>query len=295
MREGHVASQKVSNWTSVRVTPASNDPVARQFCLDRLFGLGSDGVHDDNGVLVTHFPPEVDMSRVVKAFDGQEYSVHLEFAPVAAINWSEAWKDQITIHKVRDLTIAPPWLSPDLDAATTIVIDPGMAFGTGDHPTTRGVVHLLQDVVREGDVVADLGSGSAVLSIAAAKLGASTVYAIEIDGDAFEEANKNVQVNGVEGVVHVFEADAAVLLPLVQPVRIIIANIISSVLLDLLPLMKAALTGASVADRSSGVALLSGILVDEREEMLDAFSNGGWRVLADLPDGIWWSVAIAPE
>ncbi len=289
-------NQDEIRWTSVKVTPASNDQRTRQSCFDTLFALGSDGVHDDNGVLVTHFPADVDMARVVSAFNQQEFSAKLEFAPVSAVNWSEAWKDRITVHAVRDLTIAPPWLSSDLDPDRTIVIDPGMAFGTGDHPTTRGVVYLLQDVIRNGDVVADLGSGSAVLSIAAAKLGAARVYAIEIDSDAIEEANRNVQVNGVEDRVHVFEADAAVLLPLVKPVRVIIANIISSVLLDLLPQMKTVFTHEQEPFRNStGIALLSGILVEEREDMLGAFSKGGWRVVAELLEGIWWSVSIAPE
>ena len=305
MHESSVGPPSADNntntgWTSVRVTPPTDDPRERQTCFDTLFGLGAEGVHDHNGVLITHFPPSVDMADVVSAFGNRRLAAHLEFAPVSFINWSEAWKDRITVHHAGNLTIAPPWLSAGLDSAKTIVIDPGMAFGTGDHATTRGVVRLLQDVIRSGDIVADLGAGSAVLAIAAAKLGASRVYAIEIDGDAIDEANRNVSVNGVDDRVHVFEADAAVLLPLVQPVRVVIANIISSVLLELLPLMKSALSndaGHDAADvsTSKGVAILSGILVEERSAMLDAFSKNGWLVLAEFAEDIWWSVAIALE
>jgi ribosomal protein L11 methylase PrmA len=79
------------------------------------------------------------------------------------------------------------------------VIDPGMAFGTGDHPTTRGVVRLMQGAVRPGDLVADLGAGSAVLSIAAIKLGAARAAAIEFDPDAIGNAEENVARNGAPG------------------------------------------------------------------------------------------------
>src|SRR4051812_7715864 len=154
------------------------------------------------------------------------------------------------------LTVAPPWLSADLDPRRTIVIDPAMAFGTGEHQTTRGVLRLMQTVIRAGDRVADLGSGSAVLAIAAAKLGASTVAAIELDHDAIENAEENVERNGVSKVVRVIEGDAGLLLSLVAPVRVIFANIIASVLRELLPGFKEVL-------QPGGQVILSGILVTE--------------------------------
>ena len=82
------------------------------------------------------------------------------------------------------LAIVPPWLAAGRDLTCTVVIEPEMAFGTGEHQTTRGVVRLLPSVIHLGDRVADLGAGSAVLAIAAAKLGAAHVTAIELDHDA---------------------------------------------------------------------------------------------------------------
>jgi ribosomal protein L11 methyltransferase len=161
-----------------------------------------------------------------------------------------------------------------------------MAFGTGEHATTRGVVRLLPTIMLHDDVVADLGAGSAVLAIAAAKLGASRVYAIELDGEAIPDAEDNVRRNGVADRVHVFEADAAALLPLVAPVRVVLANIISSVLVELLPIIADALT-------PDGGAILSGILQEEREEMLRVLRAGGWQVLDEDAEDIWWSVSIA--
>src|SRR5205085_11772487 len=124
-----------------------------------------------------------------------------------------------------------------LDPARTIVIDPGMAVGTGDHPTTRGVVRLMDGAIRRGDVVADLGAGSAVLSIAAVRLGAARAAAVELDPDAIGNAEENVRRNGAVGAVTVIQGDADLILPLLAPVRVILANIISSVLISLMQAM----------------------------------------------------------
>ena len=184
------------------------------------------------------------------------------------------------------LAIVPPWLADGRDPARTVIIEPEMAFGTGEHQTTRGVVRLLPHVIRAGDRVADLGAGSAVRAIAAAKLGAAHVTAIELDHDAIANACENVERNGVTGRVTVIEGDAALLLPLVAPVRVVLANIISSVLTGMLPMIASSLT-------ADGDVVLSGILVEERAMMLDVLAAGGWVVRAEDVEGAWWSVHVA--
>jgi len=169
---------------------------------------------------------------------------------------------------------------------TTIVIDPAMAFGTGEHATTRGVVRLMQRVITSESTVADLGAGSAVLSIAAAKLGAARAIAIELDHDAAGNASENIRVNGVSGRVHFVEGDAFTILPLVAPVSVVFANILSSVLVELLPVIHDSLAPA-------GHAILSGILFEEREMMLDQIGRGDWRVDAEDSEEEWWSVLIS--
>jgi ribosomal protein L11 methyltransferase len=206
--------------------------------------------------------------------------------PLAQIDWSEQWKQGIHEQVLDRLTVVPPWLAAGHDPARTIVIDPGMAFGTGEHATTRGVIRLMQRIVRAGDHVADLGAGSAVLAIAAAKLGARHVAAIEVDHDAISNAEENVRRNDVADAVTVIEGDAATLLPLVAPVRVITANIISSALLELLPVMAKALD-------PGGCAILSGILDEERPMMLRALNVSGWVVDAEDREDIWWSATIA--
>lgn len=278
-------SPKVERWISVRVQPDRAEG-AREACLAALFAVGAQGVHEDGSALVTHFPPGTDLEAVHRAVTEADELVVIETAPVPDVDWTEAWKSRITSHQLGALTVSPPWLADGLDPATTIVIEPGMAFGTGEHATTRGVVRLLPRQLRPEAVVADLGAGSAVLSIAAAKLGAARVYAIELDADAIPDAEKNVVHNGVADRVHVFEADAGALLPLVAPVDVVLANIISSVLIELMPVIGAAL-------QPGGAAILSGILREERDTMLAVLAAHGWTVIEEDAEDIWWSVSIA--
>lgn len=272
-------------WTSVRVRPGSDNDAARSACLGALFASGAQGVHEDGQSLVTHFPPGTDLQRVHLALTEVDEDAVIETSPVPDVDWSVEWKSRIQAHELGPLTVAPPWLADQYDAAKCIVIDPGMAFGTGDHATTRGVIRLMPKVLRRGDVVADLGAGSAVLAIAAAKLGASRVYAIELEHDSIADAEENVARNGVAEIVHVFEGDANVFLPLVAPVRLVLANIISSVLVELLPLI-----GMCLAEDGDGI--LSGILRDEREAMVSVLRDNGWKIVAEDAEDIWWSAVI---
>src|SRR5690606_40079497 len=120
---------------------------------------------------------------------------------VPDVDWSREWRSGIGAHRLGDLVVTPPWLADEYPAERRVVIEPGMAFGTGEHATTRGVVRLMQGALREGDRVADLGAGSAVLAIAAAKLGARKVIAVELDEDAIPNAEENVAANGVSNRV----------------------------------------------------------------------------------------------
>jgi ribosomal protein L11 methyltransferase len=233
---------------------------------------------------VTHFDESADAEAIVAAVRAADPGAEITTALIPAIDWAEEWKKGVRAHELGALAIVPPWLAEGRDPARTIVIEPEMAFGTGEHETTRGIVRLLPSMIRAGDQVADLGAGSAVLAIAAAKLGAARVTAIELDHDAIANAGENVERNGVSAIVTVIEGDA--LLPLVAPVRIVLANIISSVLRQLLPAIGAALT-------EDGEAALSGILLEERDSMLAFLTEQGWSLLGEDREGHWWSARIA--
>jgi len=278
------AERSAGRWTAVRVRPSGPDRAADVSAA--LFAVGAQGIHEDGADLVTQFEHahEVDAARgAVLAADA---GATVTTAELPDTDWSLAWRASIRSHRLGDLVVTPPWEADEHDPARRIVIEPGMAFGTGEHATTRGVVRLLQGVLRPGDAVADLGAGSAVLAIAAARLGARSVAAIEIDPDAIENAEENVARNGVADVVKVIEGDATILLPLVAPVRVVLANIISSVLVELLPTIEAALA-------PDGRAILSGILQEERAAMLAVLDARGWEVLREDAEDVWWSALIA--
>ncbi|HVA56821.1 MAG: 50S ribosomal protein L11 methyltransferase [Gemmatimonadaceae bacterium] len=268
------------NWTTVRVRPA----VHRDEVLAAIFAAGAGGVHEDGDAFVTQVDEAVDIEALIAAIGRADPGATVETAPLPAVDWTEAWKRGVTAHDVGALTVTPPWLAEGRDRARTIVIEPEMAFGTGEHATTRGVLALAQGVLRRGDRVADLGAGSAVLSIAAAKLGAVSVAAIELDPDAIANAEWNVAANGAADRVTVILGDAAVLLPLVAPVDVVLANILSTVIRGLLPAIGAALA-------PGGRVVLSGIMTSERDEMRAVLGTSGWRVTAEYEEEAWWSVA----
>jgi ribosomal protein L11 methyltransferase len=269
------------DWTSVRVrTPANRAAV-----INALFEIGAEGVQELDDDILTHFR-DIDRSRVTARLQRADARARVEYEATPAVDWSAEWRSRITAHHLGRFVVTPPWLGDRFSPAERIVIEPAMAFGTGEHESTRGVLRLMQQVIRVGDVVADLGAGSAVLAIAAAKLGARQVLAIELDQDAISNAEENVVVNGVAETVSVIQGDAFALLPLVAPVRVVLANIVSSVLKELLPSVADALT-------SDGVAIVSGILADEKEEVKTALRSGNWSILQTDEEGIWWSATVA--
>jgi ribosomal protein L11 methyltransferase len=248
--------------------------------------VGAQGVQEVGDHLVTLLASGQTADDVSCAVLSASPDAQVETEETPRVDWTERWKDALHVQHVGSLVIAPPWLASGEDPERTIVIEPGMAFGTGEHPTTRGIVRLLPRVIQAGDRVADVGAGSAVLSIAAVKLGAGHAFAIEIDRDAIGNAEENVQRNAVAGRVTILEGDAAALLPLVAPVNLVVANIISSVVERLLPAIGDALA-------PGGRAIISGILREELPEMMSALTAAGWRVEHEDVEDIWWTAAIA--
>lgn len=268
-------------WFSLRVESAAH----RDEAMAALFAAGAQGVQELGEALATSFPDEAAARVAMAAVLAVDPVATCDVSPTASIDWTTAWRDHARIATLGSLTIAPPWLAGGMDPDRTIVIDPGMAFGTGDHASTRGAAWLLQEAIRPGMTVADLGSGSAVLSIAAAKLGASRAWAIEIDPEAQGNAAENVERNDAGDVVHLLEGDASVLLPIVAPVDLIAANIISSVIIELLPSMRQSLN-------PGGLAVLSGIMESESAGMIDVLRRSGWTLQNTYVEEEWWSALV---
>ncbi|MEO8577653.1 MAG: 50S ribosomal protein L11 methyltransferase [Gemmatimonadales bacterium] len=172
-------------WLAVRVESSGDS----QHIVNALFEAGSLGVHEDGAAIVTHFPPGTDPGLIEAAIHAADPTASVTTGDAPKADWSE-WRASVRSHTLGRITISPPWLAGEYGDRLEVIIDPAMAFGTGEHATTRGVVRLMQQLPAIPDVVADLGSGSAVLAICAAKLGAKRIAAIELDHDAIGNAEE---------------------------------------------------------------------------------------------------------
>lgn len=157
------------------------------------------------------------------------------------------------------LWVVPSWHSAPDPAAINIVLDPGVAFGTGAHPTTRLCLRWLDAVVRPDADVLDYGCGSGILAIAAMRLGAARACGVDIDPQALQAARDNAQQNRVAAEFIAAEADA------VEPAQIVVANILANPLTVLAPLL-ARLT------RPGGLIALSGILAEQAATVIEAYA-----------------------
>ncbi len=212
-------------------------------------------------------------------------------------DWAEAWKAGYhTFHVGRCLVIKPSWEAYHPRPHERVIeMDPGMAFGSGLHATTRLCLALLEEHVHPGDTVLDLGSGSGILAIAAARLGAAHVLALDIDPEAVYVARENVQRNGLESTIIVrhgtlaqdgtLQLEAPTIVPSSHPSaperwHIILANLLAGTIIELAPALARNLF-------PDGVLLASGIIAQQSKEVSKALSAQGLEIIAQRSEGEW--------
>jgi ribosomal protein L11 methyltransferase len=239
-----------------------------------------------DGTLVAFAPDEHAAGVLIEELErATDAPVETESHRVEAADWSTRWREGLTARQLGRLTIVPSWLPEASDPdPLTIVLDPETAFGSGEHGSTRAALVLLGRLLRAGDRVLDLGSGSGILTIAAVKLGAASAIGIEFDPEANEVAARNAARNGVSERIEFLEGDAGVLAPLVGPVDFILSNILRSVNTMLLPVIAATL-------RPGGVGVFSGMEQQEAEEFRRSLRDHGFAVVQETLDAGWWGVA----
>ncbi|MDP9236093.1 MAG: 50S ribosomal protein L11 methyltransferase [Chloroflexota bacterium] len=204
--------------------------------------------------------------------------------PVADEDWAESWKQHFHVERFgRGLVIVPSWREYDAEPDDVVLtLDPGMAFGTGQHETTRMCLEAIERHVRAGMRVLDVGCGSGILSVAAARLGATAVQAIDIDPNCIRITRENARANAVGDVIRA-ECTATGDAPLgayAGEADVVVANIIARVIVDLArPLVGAMAPG--------GRLIASGIIGEREGDVTRALTEAGARVVSSRWMGDW--------
>ena len=284
------------DWARITVTTSQE---ASEAVANLLFELMATGVEfKENEVstvnLIAYYPLDDRVgARMQKLRDFltelptwgiQPHPATIDLKHVKSEKWEEAWKSAFPPQRVgKRIVIGPTWRDISLNTTEILVqLNPGMAFGTGYHPTTRLSLELLERTIEPHHQVADIGTGSGILSIAAIKLGAKHVDAIEIDSTALPVAAANFQANGVESQVCLSQGDG--LKGIENRYHLIVGNILAKAILPMIPFCGQRL-------RPSGVVIFSGILETELaqvQSVLEANQFQCLEVISEVEDKVTW-------
>jgi ribosomal protein L11 methyltransferase len=270
-------------WWAIDVRP---DPTMREWVGTWLVTRTGQAVEErEDGTLVTFAQDERAADELIAALAAAgKAPLETSRRPLEAVDWTTRWRDGLGPRTFGRLTVVPSWLDQPAGGGPTVVLDPESAFGSGEHGSTRAALRLLERHLRPGDRVLDLGSGSGILAIAAAKLGAAGAVGIENDPESTPVARRNAERNGVTGVVDFLDGDAADLAPLLGPADLLLSNILRTVNTALLPAIITAL-------RPGGLAVFSGMETAEAATFRDVL-GAAWLPERDaVEDAGWWAVA----
>jgi ribosomal protein L11 methyltransferase len=226
---------------------------------------------------------------------------HVSIRRLAEEDWANAWKEHYHVSRLGKRTvIKPSWREYAAQPGEVVVeLDPGMAFGTGLHPTTRNCILALEDAIRPGDRVLDVGSGSGILSLAALKLGAASVLALDVSPVAVAATRANAAANGLADRIEArlatlagaagepftpLPADIPILGAEIGTFDVVLANIIARVIAQLAPALLR-------ATRPGGTLIASGIIAEGRREAEEPLHAAGLTDVRALVEGDWITLA----
>ena len=291
------------NWTEFKVEVPFEfvEPVAELF---RRFGKGGVAIEEaggynpdegespperPNAILRTYMPQ-------TPAYRSNREMIHigveliakitelsgLEERDIAEQEWEDAWKAHFTPLRIGEkLVVQPPWRRGEERPGDIVIeIDPGLAFGTGHHPTTHRVLEAMERLLKPGQNVLDVGSGSGILTVGAAKLGAGKIIGVEIDNIALKAGRANLRANGVSGAARFYAGT------LPNPhvpdgwADLVLANVNSVALVKLAP-------GLANAVRPGGWLVAAGILTERQRSVEDAFQTANLRIDRRIYDDDW--------
>ncbi|MGY5485973.1 50S ribosomal protein L11 methyltransferase [Paenibacillus sp. ALE2] len=257
-------------------------------------------IPEGQAIIKGYFAEEVDMDSVraqieprveqLRTFDIDPGEVRYELKTVNEDDWANAWKQYFKPLRVSDrLTIKPTWeeYEPASEDEKIIELDPGMAFGTGTHPTTSLCLRTLESVIQGGEEVIDVGTGSGILAIGAVKLGAKHVLALDLDPVAVSSARENTRLNGLEERITIKESDLLSVLNasdptlgIQLPVKLVVANILAEIILLFIDDVYNAL-------QPGGIYIASGIWKNKEEAVETALKAAGFEITEINRDEDW--------
>ena len=274
----------MTEWMSIVVVV---DPTELDLVSGLVWDLGVSGIEEQpltDGAVELHIGCEKTIAQHVLEALAERWAPTAE--PVAADEGLDAWRDHAQVWRIGSIVIVPPWLETPSDVAesdSVLVIDPGHAFGSASHETTRMCLGVLAECVKPGMTVADIGCGSGILAIAAARCGATMVIATDIAADAIVATLDNALTNNVADLVEVSTATIDEL----DPARfdVVFANIGAATLCS----MAEALVRVTKPD---GVLVLSGLLGEQAETVISSFEQSGALRTEVRADGEWRTVLM---
>lgn len=255
----------------------TNDKQSWDFIDSSLMNSEIDGV-----ILKAYFSESEDINKIVQFIKDRVVSLPLEeegksygeviLNSVDDEDFAESWKKYYKPLRIGErIIIKPSWEEYEVKGNDLVIeLDPGMAFGTGTHETTSLCVEALESFVKPGDTIYDIGCGSGILSIVAAKLGAEKVTAIDIDPVCINVSNENIKINGVEDKVQVYQGDLFDVVS--DKVDLIVSNIIAEVIAGMVKDLNKYL-------KDDGIFITSGIILSKVQLVENALIENGYKIL----------------
>ncbi|GAB9258600.1 MULTISPECIES: 50S ribosomal protein L11 methyltransferase [Ligilactobacillus] len=284
------------DWIKLTVTTTNE---ASEAVINLLMENGAGGVEiDDSDLsqveLATYFQAQAGLVELLPELEQKiaqlrEFGLDpgkgtVKLAELDDDSWADVWKKYYhPVRLTRYLTIVPSWESytPETTDEKVIKLDPGRAFGTGTHPTTKLALQALETVVRGGETMIDVGTGSGVLSIAAKYFGVAQIAAYDVDAEAVKVAEENLALNGMQDAITVGAND--LLAGIKTKVGLITANILAEIIVPLIPQAYECL-------KPGGIFITSGIIADKKDLIVSEIEAKGFVIDQILNIKDWYSI-----
>ena len=281
-----------NGWHTLTITSAVHLP---EILSSALFDLGAAGTEENPNALTAYFPDALDIEHIqleiqrkLESFEselGLTGPFRLESGYIEQENWQENWKQHFQPIEIDSrLMITPSWEKAKVpNDRIVITIDPQQAFGTGGHETTHLMLQAVLRTIRPNMRILDVGAGSGILAIAAARLGASQIVAFDNDPVAIETAVQNADLNEVKKTIRFYVGDKPAFRSRFLGFDLILANILTN---ELIPLIPDLVTALSFGD---SYLILSGFLVEEEDKIGSILSQNGLVIVEQKARGEWMS------